>query len=67
MISSNKMISPPKRRFTKLNESFDDIIIILLEKYIIDFSSIVKHHFLNEVIKIIDLNNFTIIIEHQET
>lgn len=51
MVSGGKKIFQPKRKYTKLNESVDNILNILLYKYVIKLPSIVQHHFSNGVLE----------------
>ena len=45
MVSVDKKPYPPKIKFTKLNESVDNIINILIDKDLIEFPPIIQHHF----------------------
>jgi len=51
MVSTSKKSFRPKRKFTKLNESVDSILNVLLDKDLIEIPSIFQHHFSNGVPK----------------
>lgn len=51
MISIGKRSFQPKIKYTKLNESIDNILNVLLYKYLTELPLIVQHHFLNGVPK----------------
>jgi len=57
----------PQRKFTRLIDTIDKILNVFLKEELIELPPIVQPYFPNNVPKTIGMNNFLIIIGHQDT